>query len=493
MSLSNLSEKLRARQEAVAAKKNNVTNAIRNVSNGVSNAKSAVNGVVNTAGTTFNQIGNLGKTFTGIKDTAMGTITGVKDTVTGAVGGAKDAVNGVIGDANKAVTGIKSTVAGTIGEVQKTAGNVAKAAGSMVGGVQNSAQKIGDSFGNAFGGSNDIATKSVKASGSGDAGASPGNRMGVFATDPTSVLPSLDPLKREVSKPFEAVNAQADEVMSYLSLDKAGEALSSGWDSLVNLASEVENTVAPIKDRIEQTMDMVGAVASLPDQIMGQVSNIVNSAQEVEAGVRASIDGVAHTFKSFKSLAHFGAVNQFISDYAAVDREQDLLDVEALRALIMSMGQSMISEGQQEKIEELITRIPDPAIREQIYDDLLLVAAEVGYVSGVEYYQQKISAGHGPLVADRVVNSLFANLDIQRGESYKDVGQRLLAVLGKLKSDWNMNSAAKRVELWPYTLCNGNAMTALLTTDHAPYVVAGGCVVHYTPNAMSTVFFPLRG
>lgn len=240
-------------------------------------------------------------------------------------------------------------------------------------------------------------------------------------------------------------------------------------------------------------MDMVGAVASLPDQIMGQVSTIVNSAREVEAGVRASIDGVAHTFKSFKSLAHFGAVNQFISDYAAVDREQDLLDVEALRALIMSMGQSMISEGQQEKIEELITRIPDPAIREQIYDDLLLVAAEVGYVSGVEYYQQKISVGHGPLVADRVVNSLFANLDIQRGESYKDVGQRLLAVLGKLKSDWNMNSAAKRVELWPYTLCNGNAMTALLTTDHAPYVVAGGCVVHYTPSAMSTVFFPLRG
>ena len=46
MSLSNLSEKLRARQEAVAAKKNNVTNAIRDVGNGVTNAKNAVNGVV---------------------------------------------------------------------------------------------------------------------------------------------------------------------------------------------------------------------------------------------------------------------------------------------------------------------------------------------------------------------------------------------------------------------------------------------------------------
>ena len=493
MSLSNLSEKLRAKQAQAAAKKNNVTNAIRDVGNGVTNAKNAVNGVVNTAGNTFNQIGNLGKTFTGIKDTAMGTVNGVKDTVTGTVSGVRDSVNGALDAANNAATGVKSAIAGTIGDAQKTASGLVKGVGDTLNGIQGTVQKVGGEFGNAFGGSNDISTKAVKVSGSGDAGASPGNRMGMFATDPTSVLPSLDPLKREVSKPFEAINAQAEEAMEYLNLNKAGEMLSSGWDSITGLVSDVENAVAPIKDRIEKTMDMVGAVASLPDQIMGQVSTIVNSAREVEAGVRASIDGVAHTFKSFKSLAHFGAVNQFISDYASVDREQDLLDVEALRALIMSMGQSMISEGQQEKIEELITRIPDPAIREQIYDDLLLVAAEVGYVSGVEYYQQKISVGHGPLVADRVVNSLFANLDIQRGESYKDVGQRLLAVLGKLKSDWNMDSAAKRVELWPYTLCNGNAMTALLTTDHAPYVVAGGCVVHYTPSAMSTVFFPLRG
>lgn len=493
MSLTDLSERLRAKQAQAAAKKNNVTNAIRDVGNGVTNAKNAVNGVVNTAGNTFNQIGNLGKTFTGIKDTAMGTVNGVKDTVTGTVSGVRDSVNGVLGAANNAATGVKSAIAGTIGDVQKTASGLVKGVGDTLNGIQGTVQKVGGEFGNAFGGSNDISTKAVKVSGSGDAGASPGNRMGMFATDPTSVLPSLDPLKREVSKPFEAINAQAEEAIEYLNLNKAGEMLSSGWDSITGLVSDVENAVAPIKDRIEKTMDMVGAVASLPDQIMGQVSTIVNSAREVEAGVRASIDGVAHTFKSFKSLAHFGAVNQFISDYAAVDREQDLLDVEALRALIMSMGQSMISEGQQEKIEELITRIPDPAIREQIYDDLLLVAAEVGYVSGVEYYQQKISVGHGPLVADRVVNSLFANLDIQRGESYKDVGQRLLAVLGKLKSDWNMNSAANRVELWPYTLCNGNAMTALLTTDHAPYVVAGGCVVHYTPSAMSTVFFPLRG
>lgn len=420
MSLSDISAKLEQKRAASNVRTSPVTNALRGVNSGASSAKGAVNGVVSTAGQTFNQIGNLGSSFSGVKDSVSGV------------------------------------------------------------------------FGNTFGGSNDIAKNPVKPSGSGDGGSSPGNRIGGFATDPTATLPSLDPLKREVSKPFAAANEQAEGVMEYLNLNKAGEALSGGWDTLTSIATDIENTVSPIQQRIEQSLDMIGSIASLPDQVLSQVSSIVNSAVQMENGVRAVVDGVSQTFSSFKSLAHYTAINRFISDYASVDREQDTLDVDALRALIISMGQSMIAEGQQGKIEELIARIPDPLMRAQIYDDLIVVAAGIGYVGGVEYYQAKLSADHGPLVADKVVAGLLANMTLTKDDTHHSVGLRTLAVFDKIKPRWNIDAASGRVQLWLYTLCNANALNALLTTSHCRYAVAGGTVKQRTPSEMVGVFFPLR-
>lgn len=475
MSLSDLSAKFNQKRADAQNRASAVTGKVRDISNGVAGAKNAVNGAISTAGETFNQVGNLGKTFTGIKDNVTNTFEGVKDSATGKIKGVTGAVNGAIKDAGNLANNAVSGVAGAVNGLKGTANGVA------------------NSFGNAFGGSNDIATKSVATSGSGEGGSSPGNRIGGFATDPSITLPSLDPLKREVSKPFEAVGDAASEAMDYLSLDKAGKALSGGWDSLTNIVSSIEDTVAPIQQRIESTMDMFGSISRLPDQIMGQVNDVINSAAQVENQVRGVINGVTHTFKSFRSLAHFSAVDQFISDYASVDREQGLMDVDALRALILSMAQTMIVEGQQEKIEELISRIPDPLVREAIYDDLIVVAAGVGYVGGVEYYQKKLSPGHGVLVADKVVAGLLANLTLEANETYKHIGERILTCFSALKPNWNISTVANRVELWFYTLCNGHALSALLTTPHRPFAVAGGCVKQRTASDLVNHYFPIGG
>lgn len=396
-----------------------------------------------------------------------------------------NAVRGV----NSGASSAKSAVNGVVSSAGETFNQIGGLGKSFTG-VSDS---IGGVFGNTFGGSNDIAKNPVPQSGSGDSGASPSNRIGGFATDPTATLPSLDPLKREVTKPFEAANEQADGVMEYLNLNKAGEVLSSGWDSINSIVETAQNIAAPIQQRIEQSLDMVGAVASLPDRVMGQVSSIVSAASQVETGVRAVIDGVSHTFQSFQSLAHYTAINQFISDYASVDREQDTMDIDALRALIISMGQSMIAEGQQEKIEELINRIPDAAVRLEIYDELIVVAAELGYVGGVEYYQAKLGEGRGALIVEKVAAGLLANMTLTKDDTFKTVGARAIAVFNKMKPTWNISAATGRVELWLYSLCNANALSALITTkEHCAYAVAGGSVKQRTPTEMVDVFFPLK-
>ena len=448
MSLTNLTNKLEQKKAELAARASPVSNAIRGVNTGIGNAKSAVSGVVGSVNDTFGQLSTLGKTFTGLGDTAGKTISGISDT------------------ASKTISGISDTASGAVASVQ-------------------------ESFGNAFGGKNDVAKNPVPTNGSGEGGAAPSPRLGGFATNPSEVLPSLDPVKRAVSEPFKAINEQAEAVMDYLDPNKAGSLLDKGWTTINDLVTSVETAVAPIKSRIESSLDMIGQVASLPDQVMSQVSSIVNAASQVENGVHAVIDGVKHTFKSFEALAHYAAINRFISNYASVDRETDTLDVEALRALIISMGQTMIAEGQQAKIEEIISRIPDEQVRLDIYDELIVVAGSLGYVGGVEYYQAKLGLGHGQLVADKVIRATLSSLTLEKDDSYKSLGARMLAVFELLKPNWNFSAITKRIELTHYTYCNANALTALVYTPHRPYAVAGGNVKRLTPTEMVSKFFPL--
>ena len=391
----------------------------------------------------------------------------------------KQAIQGV----NTGASSTKGAVSGVVGGVNDTFGQISSLGKSFTG--------LGDTFGNAFGGSNDIAKKPVLTTGSGEGGSSPSPRLGGFATNPSEVLPSRDPVKRAVSEPFKPTNAQAESVMDYLDPNKAGSLLDSGWSTLGDIVSSVENAVSPIQQRIESSLDMIGSVASLPDRVMGQVSSIVSAASQVENGVTAVIDGVTHTFKSFESLVNYTAINRFISDYASVDRETDTLDVEALRALIISMGQTMIAEGQQAKIEEIISRIPDEQVRLDIYDELIVVAGTLGYVGGVEYYQTKLGTGHGQLVAEKVIRATLGNLTLEKDDSYKTLGARMLAVFELLKPKWNFSDITKRIDLTHYTYCNANALMALVYTSHRPFAVAGGNVKLLTPTEMVNKFFPL--
>jgi len=379
------------------------------------------------------------------------------------------------GSAKSAVSGIVSTAGETFNQI-----------GSLGAGFTG----LKDTVGNAFGGLNDIATNPVPTNGSG--GDAPGVRAGGFASRPDATLPSLDPIKREVSKPFEATNAESDEMMDYLGFSKLGESLSVSFDALVGVYDDVTEAAAPYVQRIESTMDMVGSIASLPDKVLNQFSTIMASAVAVENQYRAVVDGVTHSFNSLVELGDFMGINKFISDYSDVDREQETLDVDALRSLILAMGQTMIAVGQQAKLEEVIARIPDATVREAVYDDLIILSAQLGSVQGAEYYQAKLSPGHGSLVAEQVISNMLANLEVDAKEGFKSVGQRLLALFDKIKPAWNIDAASQRVELFFYTLCNGNALSALITTTHRPLVVAGGNVKSLTPTEQVERFFPVK-
>ncbi|ANZ48532.1 hypothetical protein BIZ78_gp043 [Erwinia phage vB_EamM_Caitlin] len=426
---------------------------------------------------------------------ALNSIDRITDRVS-SVGSAADQLQYKATDAANRVQSTVDGAARGIDAASNLYDNVSEKAGETWNKVSDGASSIADKFGNLFGGSDEASTNAVQAAGSAESGVSPTNRIAGFANDPKGTLPSLDPIKREVSEPFKAKNEAASGVMDYLKPGKAGNLLSQGFDKLKTLRDGALKAVgtdyASVKKRLESTMQLAGQLSRLPGEIQQEVYGYTSAFNQAKNEVTSVIDGAKHTFDTLSDFDNYLAIDELITSFTGKTNDIRSLDINTSSALIYGISSKLSDFGLPQKTEPMVEAITDPVAKAVLWGELLVQAAGIGNLDSIEYYIGKLQPGQGRELAPTVIPSLLRNLQYEDGVGYKAMGVRILAICNSLNPNWDKSTSAPvRTELLPYTYCNSNAIQALLTTVKRPYVCAAGSRRLTTSNILVDQFFPV--
>lgn len=426
---------------------------------------------------------------------ALNSIDRISDRVS-SVGSAADQIQS---KATDAANRVQSTVDGAQRGVEAASNlyeNTFNKAGETWNKVSEGASGLGSKLGNLFGGSDEATDNAVQAAGSAESGAAPNNRIAGFANDPKETLPTLDPLKRDVSEPFKPKNDEATGVVGYLSPGKAGGLLSQGFQKMKDLRDGAFKAVgtdyASVKKRLESTMQLAGQLARLPGEIQQEVYGYTSAFNQAKNEITSVIDGAKHTFDSLKDFDDYLAIDNLIQSFTGKSGDIRSLDINTSSALIYGISSKLAEFGLPEKTEPMVEAIEDPVAKTVLWGELLVQAAGIGNLTSVEYYLTKLQPGQGRELAPTVIPMILRNLQIEDGVGYKALGTRVLALFAQLDTNWDKTTAKPvRTELLPYTYCNSNAIQALITTEKRPYVCAAGNRRLMSTNMLVEQFFPV--
>lgn len=417
--------------------------------------------------------------------------------------GTQQAVSRVTNTVDSAERGVKNAVDTATGLYDK-AGETFNKAGATLDKLKGGASSLGSKIGNLFGGGDIASTGGTKTAGSGASGASPGNKIPGLATDPKKVLPSIDPLKREVEKPFEAANSQAKSALDYLKPSKISGLLGEGFSTLTSLRDKglaaIGTDYASVKSRIEQTMDMAGQISRLPGEVQQEINGYVSDFNQAKYQVQSVVDGAKQTFNSYKDLDDYLSINNFISSFRSPGNEGSygdeyrVMDVGTTSALVYGLSSKLATYDLPQKITPLVESIVDPVVQAQMYRELTVQASALGSLKSVEFYLTKLTESDKALISAEVIVNLLMNLQTETNPPFKDYGARLLSLFTALDSRWDKSDVVGQtdeIELYPYTFCNVNAIQSLLTTEKRPFVCAAGDLSYQRADTLVNQFFPV--
>lgn len=407
--------------------------------------------------------------------------------------------------------------------VQRTIDNTARGVGDVADGAVDAAKRTGDLVGKAddfilglgqktfgagekilgvfgantqpFGGSDLASTDPTQLPGTASSGGGADTRIPALSIDTKEALPSVDPLKREVSAPFEAVNKKMDDVKGYVFGEKG--LLDNLRDGFFNLRDGAFNAVGldyqDVKARVEMAMDAAKSIAALPGEIQREFYDLVREAeairQEVEGKVSIFIDGVQRDFDSVKDYADFLKLDSSLKRWE--DSPWDWGDYNTGAALINSVADALANYGMPERVDPIIEK-QSPEIQALLWEELVLRSAAGGNLYATEHYATKLKKERKAFVAKPVSVNLLRNLHYDETSNYGDMGKRLLALFESLDKNWDMSVLQTgRVELLFYTIMNSVSINSMITTKKRPYVCAFGCVYYDTSEAIIDRYFPV--
>lgn len=421
------------------------------------------------------------------------------DNFSGRISDVGNAADQLQNKATDAANRVQSTVDGAqrgIDAATNLYDNTLDKAGETWNKIGDTASGLTSKLGNLFGGSDEATSNAVKAAGSAESGSSPNNRIAGFANDPKATLPTIDPMKRDVSEPFKPANEAASGVMDYLKPGKAGSLLSQGFQKIKDVRDGALKAVgtdyASVKKRLESTMQLAGQLSRLPGDIQQEIYGYTSAFNQAKYEVTSVIDGTRQTFDTFKDFDDYLAIDNIITSFTGKSNDIRSLDINTSSALIYGLSSKLSDYGMPEKIEPMVEAITDPIAQTALYGELLVQAAGIGNLESVEYYVTKLQPGQGRELASTVIPSLLRNLQVDDGVGFKAYGTRVLALCTTLDPNWDKTIAKPvRTELLPYTYCNTNAIQALLTTAKRPYVCAAGNRRLVSSDILVDQFFPI--
>ncbi|MGL5397179.1 MAG: hypothetical protein ACRDBQ_18180 [Shewanella sp.] len=347
---------------------------------------------------------------------------------------------------------------------------------------------------NPLGGSDLATTQPSPAAGSGNVGVSPSSRIAGFAFNPKDTLPSIDPLKREVAKPFEAVNAASNEALDYLQPNRVSSFLDGTFSKMKDLRDSAFKSAGfdyhAIKQRVEGTMKMAGQLAKLPGEIRDEVNNYVYAFNSAQSEITAFVGDTKRTFDNFKDLDNYLGIDNFINQFRPDDMTN--MDYGSYSGVIFGVNSSLSEYGMAYRTEDMVEAIKDPAAKAALYGELLVQAAGTGNLESIEFYVTKMVAGQGQLLANDVIKLMFSSVQTRYGDNQKILGERILKICTDLDPNWDkvVNKPTDTL-LDLYTYCNSSVLRALTFTDKRKYVIAATGKRVEPVKGLVEQFFPL--
>lgn len=346
-------------------------------------------------------------------------------------------------------------------------------------------------------------------------GTGPITRPTIFETDPTGLLPDLDPLLRKVAAPFEGIDKAGQKVLDYLDpsgklgnlakkaysalpgeLKEAGTKLARG--DIVDAAKgitglnnfrDVKNLITTkdgkfgldftsVKGRIEKSFGINGGLNGLSPTLQ----NLIGKAStefygEEMGGIFNNIVGAAVN-ADFDSVS---GVTDVINRIAGQSKLWDVFDLGAASALIYGLSDKLIEWDTPSLIDGVLDKITVASAQKAMLDELAIRASASGSLKSTEYYVAKLDDNRKHDIADLVISNLMATVSFWSSDSsdrsFGDYGRRMVALFNSLNPNWDRDQYdTTSYSCYYFTLMNETAYRSLLTTSYRPFCAVFGIV-----------------
>lgn len=371
----------------------------------------------------------------------------------------------------------------------------------------------------------------------------PKHRGAMASTDPENKLPSVDPIKREVSTPAAPSNDTGNAASSYIAppppsdaefaAHRAKHSAPQAGDALTN--STPNNTVGYTPAPAEKyTIDSVGGgalsktngrdisqVITATDKGVGVDSPQLRRRIEDAFGIPGSTEELSDETKSILSeeaaiavgspdakividgldkairgddVQDAKAITALINRVAGAEGTMAYLDLSAQAALVKGVSDKLIEWGAPDLLDKLIESMGDVKEQQAMWEEMARRSAQQSNLSMVKHYGERMGQQRRTAIADDIIKLVVSNYRLRKDVSTKAQGNEIIEVLDLYDNRWHLDKYdLTSTNLHYFLKANDTVIDCLLRTKHRISAQAARQIEKVSIDTMILNMFPKLG
>lgn len=359
----------------------------------------------------------------------------------------------------------------------------------------------------------------------------PNRKLTTYTQGTSEVLPTLDPVKQDVAKPFVSTDKLGNVAADYLGGDAASDFANKlmGGTNISSAIGDVKDKASSISSRVSQSFLSGGGITELSANIVDLVDvgtdgvgldfDSIKTRLEDSLGVRGAMASITGSLKddlvriagnlggeSIGLLTSEGmklieggdikdmkSVMDLIGRITNVGGIMDMFDFSAQACVINALANKLIGWGVPDLIDKVLDVIDNNDRKEVMYEELAIRAAALGSVESLKHYTDKISSGRQKAISDVVIHNIVSQFKRVADSplSDKEYGNELLSICKQYDRLWDRDRYDENVVcLAIYSIASKDAQRCLAHTDARPHIIAGKYVSRQRVSTIIRESFP---
>lgn len=329
-------------------------------------------------------------------------------------------------------------------------------------------------------------------------------RGAITSTNPLDKLPSQDPLKREVSVPYEPTNDVANGAVSFLkggSVDNPTNVdlknLSTGntpvtAEGLVGQASNgvgatdlrklsdlinpTEDGIRPdyaiVKKRLEDSFGLPGSTGEMSNSLKNSLTDGFNKILGVgDSGIL--VEGISSILAG-DQLTDAKSIVNLINRVSSASDILSVFDLGAQAALVKTITDKLIEWGAPDLIDKLLDAMADVKEKQKMWESVAMRAADASELDIVIKYGEKMGPERRTAIWDTIVLSVVSRYRLRLDVSLKEQDALINRTLELYNPLWYVDQVnPARRSLHYFAKANDDARECLLRGKHRISTQAG--------------------